>query len=187
MDEGMDTGDMILKEIISIGEYETTGELWQRLSKIGAKLLVETVKKIEEAISKNPETQNIKELVGAEKQGEDFTVAPMLKKEMAKIDWNKSAEEIKNLIRGLNPIMGAYSYLNGKKIKIWKAKVLPLDHSYESMQNGEIISANKQFGMQIKVRDGIISIEEIQGENSKKMDIKSFMNGNKVEIGKVLE
>mgnify|MGYP005787408539 FL=1 len=104
MNEGMDTGDMILKEEVEIGEEETTGELWNRLSQVGAKLLVETLKLIES------------ENAAREKQGEDFTLAPMLNKEMAKIDWeNKSADEIKNLVRGLNPIMGAYSFIDGKK------------------------------------------------------------------------
>ena len=104
MDVGMDTGDMILKEETKIGENETTGELWDRLSVIGGDLLVKTLKLIEE------------EKAPREKQGEDFTLAPMLDKEMAKIDWeNKTAVEIKNLVRGLNPIMGAYSYINDKK------------------------------------------------------------------------
>lgn len=104
MDIGMDTGDMILKEEVDIGEDETTGELWERLSKIGGNLLVETLKEIEKGIAPR------------EKQGNDYTLAPMLNKEMAKIDWeNKTAEEIKNLVRGLNPIMGAYTFLNGKK------------------------------------------------------------------------
>ena len=100
--------NMILKEKVKIGEDETTGELWDKLSKVGAKLLVETLEKIERGIAPR------------EKQGEDFTMAPMLNKEMAKIDWqNQTAEQIKNLIRGLTPIMGAYTFLNGKKIKFW--------------------------------------------------------------------
>ena len=86
MDIGMDTGDMILKQEVQIGEEETTGELWDRLKVIGGNLLVETLKQIEKGTAPR------------EKQGEDFTVAPMLSKDMAKIDWNhKSAEEIKNL------------------------------------------------------------------------------------------
>ena len=97
MDVGMDTGDMILKEKVKIGEDETTGELWDKLSKVGAKLLVETLEKIERGIAPR------------EKQGEDFTLAPMLSKDMAKINWEEmNAEKIKNLVRGLNPIMGAY-------------------------------------------------------------------------------
>ena len=107
MNAGMDTGDMILQEEVQIGEDETTGELWDRLSKIGAKLLVETVDKIEKGTA--PRTP----------QSGEFTMAPMLNKEMARIDWiNKNSREIKNLVRGLNPIMGAYTTYNDKKIKI---------------------------------------------------------------------
>lgn len=188
MDEGMDTGDMILKEKVSIGDNETTGELWDRLSKIGAKLLVDTVQKIDDITKNNKEInlQELKELIGAEKQGEDFSTAPMLDKEMAKIDWNKSAIEIKNLVRGLNPIMGAYTYLNEKKIKIWKVEIEPLIEEFETKQNGEIIAANLKDGMKIKTKDGIVLVTEIQGENSKKMDIKSFLNGNQINVGSML-
>ena len=77
MDEGMDTGDMLLKEVVSIGENETTGELWDRLSIVGAKLLVKTLEKIEDGT------------ISREKQSDDFTLAPMLDREIAKIDWNK--------------------------------------------------------------------------------------------------
>ena len=113
MEAGMDTGDMILKEKVEIGENETTGELWTRLAKIGGKLLVETVDLIEKGEAPR------------EKQNDKFSMAPMLKKEMAQIDWeNRTAREIKNLVRGLNPIMGAYSTINGKKIKFWKVNVI---------------------------------------------------------------
>ena len=113
MDESMDTGDMIFKEEVEIGEDETTGELWNRLSKIGANLLIKTLKAIE---SNN---------APREKQGENYTLAPMLNKEMAKIDWSgKTSKEIKNLVRGLNPIMGAYSFIDGKKIKFWKINTI---------------------------------------------------------------
>ena len=101
MDEGMDSGDMILKKEVEIGENETTGELWDRLSKIGADLLVKTLKEIENGTAPR------------EKQSNEFTMAPMLSKDMAKINWQEqSAEQIKNLVRGLNPIMGAYTFVN---------------------------------------------------------------------------
>ena len=113
MDEGMDTGDMILKEVVQIGENETTGKLWDRLSVIGGNLLVKTLEVIEDGS------------VQREKQGEEFTMAPMLNKDIAIIDWkNKTAKEIKDLVRGLNPFMGAYSFLNDKKIKFWKVEIV---------------------------------------------------------------
>ena len=201
MDIGMDTGDMILKEETIIGEDETTGELWDRLSKIGANLLVKTIKKIEAIPDKENKTlEEIKKLVGAEKQDKNFTLAPMLEKEMAKIDWNKSSKEIKNLVRGLNPIMGAYSFLNGKKIKFWKIDIMPIEElekifpelkEYESrmkkLEPGTIAFADNKKGIFIKTGDSFIKVLELQGENAKKMDYKSFLNGNKLQAGEIFE
>lgn len=174
MDIGMDTGDMILKEEVSIGEDETAGELWDKLSEVGAKLLVKTLKQIEDGTATRIP------------QGEDFSMAPMLNKEMSKINWNsQSAQEIKNLVRGLNPIMGTYSYLNDKKIKFWKVDVLPLEN--ENVENGTILKSNSKDGLYIKAKDGMIKVLEIQGENSKRMPIQDFLRGNELEEGKRFE
>ena len=180
MDVGMDTGDMILKQVIEIGENETTGELWDRLSKIGGKLLVETLKQIENGTAPR------------EKQGDDFSVAPMLSKDMAKIDWeNKTAQEIKNLVRGLNPIMGAYTFLNGSKIKFWKvdiAKNIGYDEENIKMfRNGTVLVSDQRDGLFIKTKQGILSVLEIQGENAKRMSIGDFLRGNKIEEFQVFE
>lgn len=179
MDVGMDTGDMILKQENQIGEDETTGELWERLSKIGGDLLVKTLKEIE-----NKTAPRIK-------QGDDFTMAPMLDKSMAKIDWeNKTALEIKNLVRGLNPIMGAYTFLNGKKIKFWKvdvAKDIFADGDMEFMKNGTVIVSDKRDGIYIKTKDGILKVLEIQGENAKKMPIQDYLRGNQINKFDVFE
>ena len=175
MDVGMDTGDMILKEKVTIGDDETTGELWDRLAKIGGELLVKTLKEIENGTAKRI------------KQGEDFSLAPMLDKSIAKIDWeNKTAREIKNLVRGLNPIMGAYSFLNGKKIKFWKVDVLNnndinIEENKDNLENGTVLISDAKQGLYIKAKEGIIKVLEIQGENAKKMDIASFLRGNKIE------
>ena len=172
MDIGMDTGDMILKKEVDIGDNETTGELWDRLAKIGGELLVETLNKIEDGTAPR------------EKQGENFTMAPMLNKEMSKIDWeNQSAIQIKNLVRGLNPIMGAYCYLNDKKIKFWKVDVV---NKFESeikdinkLENGTVLIADPKEGLFIKTKEGILEVLEIQGENAKRMPIGEFLRGNK--------
>ena len=180
MDVGMDTGDMILTEKVQIGENETTGELWDRLAKIGGKLLVETLKQIE-----NGTAPRIP-------QGNDFTMAPMLDKEMSKIDWeNKTAEEIKNLVRGLNPIMGAYTLLDGKKIKFWKVEVannLGYDEdNIKMLQNGTVIVSDQRDGIFIKTKKGILRVIEIQGENAKKMPIQDFLRGNRIEEYQIFE
>lgn len=180
MDVGMDTGDMILKEKVEIGEDETTGELWDRLSKIGAKLLVETLKQIEEGTAPR------------EKQGEEFTMAPMLNKEMSKINWDEqTAQNIKNLVRGLNPIMGAYTFLNEKKIKFWKVDIAKQDEiiadNIEILKNGTVILSNPKEGLFIKTKDGILKVLEIQGENAKRMSIGDFLRGNRIEEFEVFE
>ena len=192
MDAGMDTGDIILSEKVKIGEDETTGELWDKLSKIGARLLVKTLEKIEKEANNKETIENIKELVGARKQGDNFTVAPMLTKEMAEIDWNKTGREIHNLVRGLSPKIGAYTFYNGKKIKIWKTQTIKEDELEEiiknsaNSKNGEIIFADKKNGIVVKTPDGAIRILEIQAENSKRMTSKDFLNGNRLEINTVL-
>ncbi len=182
MDIGMDTGDMILKEEVKIGESETTGELWNRLSIIGANLLVKTLKEIENGTAKRIP------------QGNDFTVAPMLSKDMSKIEWkNKTAKEIKNLVRGLNPIMGAYSMFNGKKIKFWKVDALDEndievknilgDIDLGSKKVGNVLLADSKKGLFIKTIKGILSVQEIQGENARKMSVNDFLRGTSMENG----
>lgn len=189
MDVGMDTGDIIEVEKTKIGKEETTGELWDRLSKMGGKLLVETLEKMEEGT------------VTRTKQGDDFTMAPMLNKEMAKINWEeKTAEEIHNLVRGLNPIMGAYTFLNGKKIKLWKVKVRDEEYllnlfpdledylfKLEDVMPGTVLFVDDKNGLFIKANEGIIEAEEIQGENAKRMPIGDFLRGNKIMAGEVFE
>lgn len=189
MNAGMDTGDMILKEEVEIGEDETTGELWDRLKTIGANLLIKTVKEIENGTATRT------------KQPEEGTMAPMLSKEMAKIDWkNKTANDIKNLVRGLNPIMGAYTFLDGKKIKFWKVQTLTENELLEKfqeleeykyhlnkMQAGTVLFSDDKKGLFIKANGGILQVLEIQGENSKKMAVGDFLRGNPVEAGKIFE
>lgn len=180
MDEGMDTGDMIYKKEIEIGEDETTGELWERLEKLGGELLVKTLDDIEKGVAPR------------EKQIGEFSMAPMLDKKMAKIDWEEqTAEEIKNLVRGLNPIMGAYTFLNGKKIKFWKVDIVSKNEmmveGIEILRNGTIIVSDPRDGLYIKTKNGIIKVIEIQGENAKRMNISDFLRGNSIDEYDVFE
>lgn len=181
MDTGMDTGDIILNEKVEIGEDETTGELWDRLAKIGGELLVKTLQQIEEGTASR------------EKQGENFTIAPMLSKEMAKIDWDtKTAQDIKNLVRGLNPIMGAYTYLNGKKIKFWKVDLaktteIMIGGPMDFMRNGTVIVSGPRDGLFIKTKEGILKVLEIQGENARRMPVQDFLRGNPIKEFEIFE
>ena len=117
-------------------------------------------------------------------------MAPMLEKQVANIDWeNQTAKQIKNLVRGLNPIMGAYSTLENKKIKLWKVDVLDKSDELfdESRKNGEVLLSNCKNGLYIKAKDGIIKVLEIQGENAKRMRIEDFLRGNSIEIGSIFK
>lgn len=163
MDEGLDTGDMILKKEIEIGEEETAGELYDRMAILGADALSETLKLIEKGEAKR------------EKQPEEYTYAPMLTKETGKIDWNKKTEEISSLVRGVNPWPGAYTEFNGKKFKI--SKVAKADGRGTP---GSIISANPKEGLIIATIDSAIEIIEIQPENKKKMLAKDYLRGNTI-------
>ena len=166
-------------------QQENFGKDFQKLD---GKLLVETLKKLEEGT-----------LVRI-KQPDELSTAPMISKEMTKIDWEKlNAEEIKNLVRGLNPIMGEYSFYKDKKIKFWKVNVLKdeeflkefesfikyKDYLYK-VQSGTIIIADEKIGLYIKAKDGIIKVNEIQGENARRMNVREYLNGNKLEVGEVL-
>ena len=180
----MDSGDIILQTKTPIDKDETSGELWDRLSKIGAELLVETLEKIE-----NKTAPRIK-------QPKEFTLAPMLEKSQAKIDWeSKTAEEIKNLVRGLNPIMGAYAVLNQKKIKFWKVDKLSIDEfinkypefkEYEyrflEIDPGTVLYIDKKEAIYIMAKEGILKVLEIQGENAKRMPTPEFLRGNRIEV-----
>lgn len=188
LNEKMDAGDIIAQEETQIGEDETSGELWNRLSTIGAELLEKVVSDISKGI------------INRTAQPDDFTLAPMLDKKMSKIDWQaRQTIDIKNLVRGLNPIMGAYSLLDGgKKIKFWKVQKIEEDEfekikekaeskNFEDAETGEVILANEKIGLFIKTKDGILSVLEIQGENSRRMSIGDFLRGNKIKVGQKFE
>lgn len=123
-------------------------------------------------------------------QGKDYTIAPMLEKNMTKISFETTAYEIKNKVYGLNPIMGAYANYHEKKIKFWKVKVLDENETKtleaelkKEASLGEVVKADDKLGLYIKTKEGIISVLEIQGENGKRMGICDFLRGNKIEVG----
>lgn len=180
----MDAGDIILKREVTIDADENSGELWNRLSKIGADLLVETLEQVE------------KEQAPRIKQEGEFSIAPMLEKSMAKINWEeKNMHEIKNLVRGLNPIMGAYSNFKDKKTKIWKVQTLEVEQfieeypefkeyefKFKDIEPGTILYIDNKKGIYVRTKDGVILILEIQQENSKRMSTPDFLRGNQVDI-----
>lgn len=167
MDEGLDTGDMLIKKEITIGENETAGELHDRLSQLGAQVLEETITALEKG-ELTPEKQNHSE----------FTYAPMLSKELSPIDWNLSAQAVHNKIRGLSPWPSASARLGDRNVKIHRSVL-----SGQSGGNpGEIVEAGKK--LIVSCGDGrCIEILEIQAENKKAMSAADFLRGNPVKPG----
>lgn len=173
MDEGMDTGDMILKKEIFIEPEYTAGDLHNIMAPVGAELLKET---LDELIRGN---------IKREKQDEnEATYAPMLKKENGLIDWSQPSYKIVNLIRGLSPWPSAYTFYKDQMIKIWKAEVY--DKIYEFNAIGEIVEVIKNKGLIVKTGDSSLLITEIQAPNGKRMTVEEYLRGHDIEQNIIL-
>ena len=170
MDEGLDTGDMLLTEEVTLDPEETGGSLFDKLSAVGAQLLLKTLDELEAgSIVPRP-------------QPEESTTAyaAMLNKKMGEIDWNQSAVKIERLVRGLNPWPSAYTHLSGKTLKIWKASVQAQREPHGDA--GRIVLMDKKhFGIQ--TGDGILEIQELQLEGKKRMTADAFLRGYQLEDG----
>ena len=169
MDEGLDTGDMILQKKVKIGFEETAGQLYDRLSLLGAQTLIETIKLLEK-----DEAEYIKQ------DDDSSTYAPLLDKEMSLIDWNDTALNIHNKIRGLNPWPVAHTFFGGRKLKIIKA--IPVEKTQG--QPGEITESKKR--LVVSCGEGALEILSLQLEGKKAMDSSSFLTGNKIMPNTVL-
>ena len=165
MNEGLDTGDILLKDEVEISEEMTSGQLFDILKDRGSKLLIDTI----EGVAKN-------EII-PKKQPDETFYAKMLNKDIAKINWNDSAKNINNLIRGLNPWPIAFTEYNGNKMKIYSAK--PLEEVYNK-EPGSIISADKE-GLKIACLDSSLLVEVIQFPNGKPLKVEQYINGHKFE------
>ncbi len=169
MDEGMDTGNMLLKKQTPIEDNDTGETLTKRLSVIGAELLIETIKRLKEGT------------LTAEKQDDTkASYAPMLKREDGLIDWNKPSKEIRNLIRGMLPWPGAFTHLGDKMLKIYSAK-----SALSKGNPGEVLSSVKGV-LEVGCGEGSLVVSELQIEGGKRLDTKSFLTGRKIEPGTVL-
>ena len=170
MDEGLDTGDMLLKTEVPITAEETGESLHDKLAKAGAALCVETLAKLQEGS------------IIPEKQGESPTAyAKMLDKKLGNIDWTKSAVEIERLVRGLNSWPSAYTYWNKKVVKIWKASVTD-ENSNE--QAGTVVKVEKD-GFYVQTGNGLLKVLELQIPGKKRMDAGAFLRGYTIEPGEV--
>ena len=166
MDVGMDTGDIISCEETAIHDSDTLETLHDRLSKIGAKLLLETLPSIVQG-----ENKRIKQ------NEEEVTYGYNIKREEELINFSKNKREIFNQIRGLNPIPSAYALLNNKTLKIYDVELMD-DNNFQDKKNGEIVILDKN-GLYIKVKNGLIKVKSLKFEGKKKMSVQDFVNGNK--------
>lgn len=176
MDEGIDTGDMLLKTEVPITPEETGESLHDKLAAAGAQLAVRTLEELG-AGTLHPE-----------KQGESPTpYAKMLDKKMGSIDWNRSAAEIERLVRGLNSWPSAYTHWNGKVMKIWKADVKS-DQSGDTKEQaapGTVLGVEKD-SFSVQTGDGVLVVREVQLPGKKHMEVQAFLRGNTVVPGTVL-
>lgn len=170
MDEGIDTGDMILKEEVVLDKEETGGSLFDRLAKKGADLCVKTLTAIEEGTATYTPQKH-----------EEATHTSMIKKQLGEMDWTKPAQELECLVRGLNPWPSAYTHLNGKTLKIWKTSVL----EKESEKEPGTIEVGKNT-IAVQTGKGMLQLEEIQLEGKKRMQTDAFLRGVSLETGMIL-
>ena len=169
MDKGMDTGDMLLKEEVEILDSDNFETIHDKMKVVGAKLLVTTLEKIAD------------NTITREKQPVEGTIAPMIEKDMTKIDFNKNGREIFNFVRGLSPFPGTYiKNEDGVKYKVYKV-AYEVNKDNKEYLNGTIVELNKKE-LKIKCNDGAVSILVIQPQNSKRMDIAAFLAGNKLDL-----
>ena len=185
MDVGLDTGDILLQEEITLDPLETGESLYDKMAKLGGDLLVRALPMIEAGT------------LTPVKQDDDVSCyAPMLKKEMGNIDWNMPAVKIERLVRGLNSWPGAYTFMNGKMLKIWASAVCATDTDSDALSTGKapapaglksgepgtVAGTDKQY-IYVNCGDGILALKEVQYEGKKRMSTQAFLLGTKAETG----
>lgn len=178
MDEGLDTGDMLLKTEVEIASDETGESLHDKLSAAGAALCVETLKELQAGT------------LQPEKQGESPTqYAKMLDKKMGNIDWSRPAVEIERLVRGLNSWPSAYTHWGDKVLKIWKAEVVeepeaPADTAVQT-EPGTVVRVEKD-GFYVQTGGGLLVVKELQIPGKKRMAADAFLRGYQLKEGTAL-
>lgn len=178
MDEGLDTGDILLKKEVQIESSETGESLHDKLAALGSGLLMETLEQAEQG-TLHPQPQN----------EEESTYAKMLTKELGRIDWTGDAVTIERYVRGLNSWPSAYSGYKGKTLKIWKAQVVEEADVFDSKEKQKpgTVTAIEKDSFLVQTGNGQLRILEVQLEGKKRMDAGSFLCGVKIETGEVLE
>ena len=172
MDEGLDTGDILLQEKVKIMDTDTGESLFDKLAACGAELIVKALPLIEQG-----------SLLRIKQDDSKSCYAKMLKKEMGLLDFAKDANVLARTIRGLNSWPSAYTYLNGKTMKIWEA--VPISNGKRNEEQGTILEVKKDHFI-VSCKSGELKITKIQLEGKKKMDVSDFLLGYKLEVGQKL-
>lgn len=172
MDEGLDTGDMLLQEEIVIEHTDDAAILTEKMTLLGKKLIVEALDKIEKNL-----------LVPIKQNDDEFTYAPMLDKELSFIDFSTDVINLHNLIRGINVWPTAVCMLNGKRVKIFKSDYRLVKHSDDF---GKIVEITKDY-IGIACKNGILQILELQLEGKNKMRAYDFVQGTRLKVGDIFE
>jgi methionyl-tRNA formyltransferase len=171
MDEGMDTGDMLLSARVSIGPEETAQTLHDRLAKEGARLLIDTLEQLASG-----------ELVGTPQDHSEATHAPLLKKEDGCVDWSKDASALDAFVRGMNPWPGAYTFLAGKRLSIFQAKVV----QRKIFQRPGTVLDSFPGDLDVATGRDVLALKEVQLESGKRLAVADFLRGCPVPPGTVL-
>lgn len=172
MDAGLDTGDILLQREIEIGQSETSIELMERLSFIGANLLSETLKYYER-LAHIPQNHKL------------ASYAPIMKKEDGLINWSLSAQEITNRVCGFQPFPTSFTKFNEKKLTIWKANEVKGQRTTDG-EHGKIVEAKGDKLLIVCGKETILQIDELQLEGKRRMTTRDFLNGVKLEVGEKL-
>ena len=171
MDEGMDTGDILLTATEPIRPDDTTASLHDRLAELGAKVLLQTLDKLADG-TLEPFVQ----------QHDRATLAPMLKKSDGRIEWDETADKIVSFVRGVFPWPGAFTYLGNQRLKVFKAEAV--SHPTDAAP-GTVVEGYPDE-LRVAARSGIVSIQEIQGESGKRLPTAAFLRGHPIPAGSVL-
>lgn len=171
MDEGLDTGNMILTEEFDLDDEITAGELHDKMKDRGADVLIETLKQIEKGTAPRIPQNH-----------EEFTYAPMMNKALGEINWSKSAREIHNLVRGVNPWPSAYTTYEESTMKVWKTEVL---NETSDKEPGTILKVDKD-GIRISTKDNVVLVKEIQMPGKKRVLVSEYIKGNNINTNIIL-
>ena len=170
--EGIDTGDMLLRDEMEIGENETAEELTERLSRLGAQTLLRTLRALEDGT-----------LVRTPQNEAEASYQPMLTREMGEMDWSRSAQQLHDQVRGLYPWPGAYTTMDGGALKVWVSRISDMK---TDAAPGAVVKADAKEGLFVACGTGVLQIVELQAPGSKRMNARDYLRGKPMQTGTVL-